>query len=87
MVFEPVGATRLYSHELQSDLSRNIHCFKVASNGIRCLVLEYAQISALRRDPALTSSSIPKRYERSRLLARLDLEDYFVHGVKSRDND
>jgi len=47
-------------HEVKSDLSRNILCFKVASDCISYLVLEFPQILALRCNPALTSRSIPK---------------------------
>ena len=67
-------------HEVQSDLPRNLLCLKVAPDCISYLVLEFSQIFTLRCDPALTSRSIPKGDEKTRLLARLDLEDYFVHA-------
>jgi hypothetical protein len=47
-------------HEVKSDLSRNILCFKVASYCVSYLVLEFPQILALRCDPAVTSRSVPK---------------------------
>lgn len=63
-----------------SDLSRHTLRLKVTPDGISYLVLEFSQILALRCDPAFTSRSIPKGDEKSRLLARLGLEDYFVHA-------
>ena len=74
-------------HEMKSDLSRNILCFKVAADCISYLVLKFPQIFALRCDPALTSRSVPKSNQQSRLLARLYLEDDFVHvfTVQSRE--
>lgn len=61
------------------DLARTKRGFEVTSNGVGDLVLEFAQVLALRGNSAFTFRSVPEGDQDSSLLARLDLENDFIH--------
>ena len=66
-------------YKVKTYLPGNARRFKVASDCIGDLFLEFAQVLALRCNSAFASGSVPGRDKESGLLTWLDLKDYFVH--------
>jgi hypothetical protein len=67
------------SNKVKSYLPRNILRIEVATDSIRYLILEFPEISALRRNPALTGWGVPGCYQDAGLLTGLNLKYDFVH--------
>jgi|HubBroStandDraft_6_1064221.scaffolds.fasta_scaffold03344_9 hypothetical protein len=62
------------SDEVKSNFPGSVFRIKMASHGVRYLILKLAQIPPLSRDPALTSRGIPRSYQESGFVAGFDLK-------------